>query len=93
MTKSVEIVQNILDSNDRIAAGNKEIFNAHQIFAINMMASPGAGKTSFILRTIEKLPKGIRLGVIEGDTAPVTIDSDKVVAAGMPADQINTGGN
>ena len=93
MTKSVEIVQNILDSNDRIAAGNKEIFNAHQIFAINMMASPGAGKTSFILRTIEKLPKGIRLGVIEGDTAPVTIDSDKVVAAGMPAVQINTGGN
>ena len=57
------------------------------------MASPGAGKTSLILKTIEKLAPSFRLGVIEGDTAPVTIDADKISAAGMPAVQINTGGD
>lgn len=57
------------------------------------MASPGAGKTSFILETIQHIGNEFKLGVIEGDTAPVTIDSDKVVAAGMPAVQINTGGD
>jgi hydrogenase nickel incorporation protein HypB len=57
------------------------------------MASPGAGKTSVILQTIQALSKDVRIGVIEGDTAPVTIDADKIIAAGMPAVQINTGGN
>jgi hydrogenase nickel incorporation protein HypB len=57
------------------------------------MASPGAGKTSVILQTIKALAPDIRVGVIEGDTAPVTIDADKVIAAGMPAVQINTAGN
>ena len=56
------------------------------------MASPGSGKTSFILQTIKALSGKFQIGVIEGDTAPVTIDSDKVIAAGMPAVQINTGG-
>jgi hydrogenase nickel incorporation protein HypB len=57
------------------------------------MASPGAGKTSLILQTIKLLSSKIRIGVIEGDTAPVTIDADKVTAAGIPAIQINTGGD
>jgi hydrogenase nickel incorporation protein HypB len=57
------------------------------------MASPGAGKTSFILQTIKALTTKMHIGVIEGDTAPVTIDADKVIAAGMPAVQINTGGD
>ncbi len=52
-----------------------------------------AGKTSVILETIKRLPAEIKLGVIEGDTAPVTIDADKIVAAGIPAVQINTGGD
>jgi hydrogenase nickel incorporation protein HypB len=57
------------------------------------MASPGAGKTSFILATINSLlDENIQIGVIEGDTAPVTIDSDKISAAGMPVVQVNTGG-
>lgn len=56
------------------------------------MASPGAGKTTFILRTIQEMSSQLRIGVIEGDTAPVTIDADKITAAGMPAVQINTGG-
>jgi hydrogenase nickel incorporation protein HypB len=57
------------------------------------MASPGAGKTTLIMRTIQELTPDLHIGVIEGDTAPVTIDADKILALGMPAIQINTGGN
>lgn len=82
-----------MDSNEQLAEQNRKKLDDHQVFAINVMASPGAGKTSFILQTIANLPKDLRLGVIEGDTAPVTIDADKIIEAGMPAIQINTGGD
>lgn len=90
---SITIVENILNANDEIAAQNHEIFNKYKIFAVNIMASPGAGKTSVILKTIEMLSHTLRIAVIEGDTAPVTIDADKVILAGAQAIQINTGGN
>jgi len=93
MPQRVEIVKRIMDANDRLAQNNQAILDQHHVYGINLMASPGAGKTSFILETIKRLPAGIKLGVIEGDTAPVTIDADKIVAAGMPAVQINTGGD
>lgn len=92
MTENIQIVKNIMNANDMLAVKNNKMLSAHGIFAINIMASPGAGKTSFILKTIESLPESIRLGVIEGDTAPVTIDSDKVKDLGIPVVQINTGG-
>jgi hydrogenase nickel incorporation protein HypB len=90
--RQVPIVENIMDANAQVAAIVKNIFDAKGLFAINLMASPGAGKTTLILETIKQLNSKIKIGVIEGDTAPVTIDSDKVQAAGMPAVQINTGG-
>ena len=93
MKQRVEIVKRILDSNEQLAEQNRKKLDEHQVFAINVMASPGAGKTTFILQTIAKLSKELRLGVIEGDTAPVTIDADKIVEAGTPAVQINTGGD
>ncbi len=93
MKQRVEIVKKILDSNEKLAEQNRKKLDDHQVFAINVMASPGAGKTTFILQTIANLPKDLRLGVIEGDTAPVTIDADKITAVGMPAVQINTGGD
>ena len=93
MKQRVEIVKRILDSNEQLAEQNRKKLDNHQVFAINVMASPGAGKTTFILQTIAKLSQSLRLGVIEGDTAPVTIDADKITAAGMPAVQINTGGD
>jgi len=93
MPQRVEIVKRIMDSNDRLAQNNQAVLDQHQVYGINLMASPGAGKTSFILETIKRLPADLKLGVIEGDTAPVTIDADKIVAAGMPAVQINTGGD
>ncbi len=88
----VPVVERILSANDRLAEQNRARLDAAGVFAINVMASPGAGKTSVILRTIEALAPVARLGVVEGDTAPVTIDADRVIAAGMPAVQVNTGG-
>ena len=93
MKQRVEIVKRIMDSNEQLAEQNRKKLEDHQVFAINVMASPGAGKTTFILQTIAKLPENMRMGVIEGDTAPVTIDSDKIREAGMPAVQINTVGD
>ncbi len=91
--KKVPIVEKILSANDRLAEENRARLEAQGVFAINVMASPGAGKTSAILRTIEALASRLKVGVIEGDTAAVTIDADKVMAAGSPAVQINTGGS
>lgn len=92
--KRITIVEKIMDANDRLANQNRQRIDAAGAYSLNIMASPGAGKTSFILATIAALqPKDIQIGVIEGDTAPVTIDSDKINAAGMPAIQINTGGD
>ncbi len=89
----IKIVENILNANDHLANENRRRLSQHDIFSINLMASPGSGKTSFILATIKALiADAYQIGVIEGDTAPVTIDSDKINAAGMPAVQINTGG-
>lgn len=82
-----------MSANDSLAAQNRAKLDAAQVVGMNIMASPGAGKTSTILRTIEALTADYKLGVVEGDTANVTIDADKVIAAGMPAVQINTGGN
>lgn len=92
-TRRVPIVEKILNANDQIAAENRALLDAKHAFSINIMASPGAGKTSFILKTIQALAPTIRTGVVEGDTAPVTIDADKITAVGMPAVQINTGGD
>lgn len=89
----IKIVENILNANDQLADENRRRIDAAQVYAINLMASPGAGKTSFILKTIQGLlAEQVQIGVIEGDTAAVTIDADKIQAAGMPAVQINTGG-
>lgn len=89
----VQVVEKILDANDQVANLNRALLDSYGILSINIMASPGAGKTSFILKTIQALSPDLRIGVVEGDTAPVTIDADKIIAAGMPAVQINTGGD
>ena len=81
-----------MSANDQIAEENQEIFKKSSILTINVMASPGSGKTSLILRTIESLSSEVRIAVIEGDTAPVTIDSDQIRNRNIPVVQINTGG-
>ncbi len=90
---TIPVIEKILSTNDRLAEMNRQNLKDHGVLGINLMASPGAGKTSFILETIKRLRVDWKIGVIEGDTAPVTIDADKINAVGMPAVQINTGGD
>jgi len=91
--KIVQVLESLLAGNDQSAARNRERLDAAGILAVNVMAGPGAGKTSLIVKTIEALRGRARIGVIEGDIAGV-IDTEKVLAAGArDALQINTGGN
>lgn len=89
---NIQIVKKIMSANDQIAQENKELLTRKNILAINVMASPGSGKTSLIIKTIENLSGKLKIAVIEGDTAPVTIDSDKISNLNIPVVQINTGG-
>jgi len=91
MTRNILVVEKILSANDRIAAENRAIFDASGIKAFNLMASPGAGKTSLIEQTIKRLLPTLNLAVIDGDIA-TNIDADRAAAAGAIAVQINTGG-
>ena len=89
----VAVGKRLLDGNDQQAAVNRARFAAAGTLAVNIMASPGAGKTSVIIRTMDALRGQARVGVIEGDIAG-RIDTDRVLAAGAAgAVQINTGGN
>ena len=87
----IDMGKPILDLNDRIAAKNRELLNEQGIFVLDLLASPGAGKTSVILRTIEQLRDRYRIAVIEGDIAS-DVDSQRIKEQGIPAVQINTGG-
>ena len=91
MPKTVPVVEQILSANDQIALQNRSQFDAAGLFAINLMASPGAGKTSLIMATIQALKNEHHIAFIDGDLAS-SIDADKVAALGVPAVQINTGG-
>ena len=89
--RKVEVITQILNANDLTARENQALLKDHHILTINLMASPGAGKTSLILQTAKALAGRARLGVIEGDVAS-RIDADKVASADIPVIQINTGG-
>jgi hydrogenase nickel incorporation protein HypB len=91
LPKELPVVEQILSANDMIAAENRQILDRHGVLVVNIMASPGAGKTSLILRTIAELQGRLRVGVIEGDVAG-RVDADKVAETGSPVVQINTGG-
>jgi len=87
----IPIAKPILDLNDRLAAENRLLLDRHGIFMLDLLASPGAGKTSTILATIAALRETYSIAVIEGDIAS-DIDSRKIKDHGIPAVQINTGG-
>ncbi len=91
MTVRIPVVENILGANDQLANRNRARLDDNRIFSLNLMASPGAGKTSLIERTIQGLAGKLRLAVIDGDIA-TSIDADRAAAAGATAVQINTGG-
>ena len=89
--EQIPVVEQILGANDAAAARNRALLDAHGVHGINVMASPGAGKTTLITRTALALRERRRVAVIEGDVAS-SVDADKVRALGLPAVQINTGG-
>ncbi len=87
----VSVVEGILSANDELAAQNRQLLDQHDICVLNVMASPGSGKTSLILRTIDALRGRLHIGVIEGDIAS-SVDADRVATRSVPVVQINTGG-
>jgi hydrogenase nickel incorporation protein HypB len=89
--KVIQIGEKILGKNEDKAKENKKRLDERGILTINIMSSPGAGKTSLILRTIKQLSKKYKIAVIEGDVAS-SVDAEKVNALGTPVVQINTGG-
>jgi len=89
-TETIEVITAILGENDRVAAHNREHFDASGLLALNLMSSPGAGKTSLLEATIRALDGRLRVAVVEGDLATEN-DADRIRACGVPAVQITTG--
>jgi hydrogenase nickel incorporation protein HypB len=83
--------RSVLSTNERQAALNRRRLDALGLVAVNVLASPGAGKTSLLTRLLRSIPSNLSLGVIEGDVAG-RLDTDRILAMGFPATQINTGG-
>ena len=89
--KILTVKEDILSANDENAKANRELVDKHHVLMINVMSSPGAGKTSLIMQTINRFKGKTRIAVMEGDIAS-TIDADKISKLGIPAVQINTAG-
>ncbi|MGB5559883.1 MAG: hydrogenase nickel incorporation protein HypB [Paracoccaceae bacterium] len=87
---SVEVLTHLLHQNDRDAAHNRAHFDRHGVVAINLMSSPGSGKTSLLEATIDAIGDNCRIAVIEGDLATEN-DAQRIRARGVPAVQIITG--
>ena len=88
--EAIEVITAILGENDRVAAHNRTHFDGHGVLAVNLMSSPGAGKTSLLEATIRALNGRLRVAVIEGDLATEN-DAARIRACGVPAVQISTG--
>jgi len=88
---AIKVVRDVLSANDEIATQNQQMLAEHDVLTINIMASPGAGKTSVIMETIRLLQSRLRSGVIEGDVAS-SVDAERVATLSVPVIQINTGG-
>ena len=83
------VLENVLDANDTLARANRDMFDRAETYTINMMSSPGAGKTALLERTLERLRKQLRLGVLEGDVQ-TTLDADRLARFHIPLVQVNT---
>lgn len=87
----IKVETNILQANEDISAKNKRILDEKGIFVINLMSSPGSGKTSVLEKVISKLKNEVKIAVIEGDIY-TRKDAERIEAQGVPVVQINTGG-
>jgi len=89
-TERVEVLERIFDENDRTAAANRADFAAHGVCAVNVMSSPGAGKTALLRHTLQRLSGALRIGVVEGDIE-TSLDADRLAGFGADIALINTG--
>ncbi|HTY81861.1 MAG TPA: GTP-binding protein, partial [Dehalococcoidales bacterium] len=89
--KVITAGEKVLVANEAIAKENKARLDKNRVLTINIMSSPGAGKTTLILATLKHFKNKMRIAVIEGDVAS-SVDADKVNALGAPVVQINTAG-
>jgi len=87
----IKVVKDILGANEEVAEKNRQLLDGNKAFAVNLMSSPGAGKTSLILQTIKALKGKVKIGVIEGDVSS-SVDAEAVAKEGVPVIQINTDG-
>ncbi len=87
----IEVKQNVLVNNDKKAAQMREYLKRDKTFLMNLMSSPGSGKTSLILRTIEQLRNEFKIGILEADIDSA-VDAEKIQTIGIPAVQMRTGG-
>lgn len=89
-SESIEVLKGLLDQNDHQAQHNRQHFDAHAVLAVNLMSSPGAGKTALLEATIDAVGDRYRMAVIEGDLETEN-DADRIRRKGVPAIQISTG--
>ena len=89
--KTISVVRNVLEANDRIAEQNRALFDENGLFVINLMSSPGAGKTTLLEKTIDALKEEMEIGVIEGDVQS-SHDAERIAQKDIDVVQINTGG-
>jgi len=87
----IKVLKDILGANELIAEKNHNLLVQNRVFTVNIMSTPGAGKTSLILKTIHSLKNKVKIGVIEGDVSS-SMDAELVGKEGVPVIQINTGG-
>ena len=87
----IKVLHQIMDWNEDVSQEVKDVLTAHRICMINVMGSPGAGKTSLITSLIDRLKDRLRIGVIERDIAG-QVDADRIAALGVPTVQLNTDG-
>ena len=83
------VMEGVLNANDALAQANRTQFDQSGTYVINMMSSPGAGKTALLERTLERLRGSLRLGVLEGDVQ-TTLDADRLARFHVPLVQVNT---
>lgn len=88
----IKIGQNVLEVNEITAARNAKVFQENNVFVINLMSSPGSGKTSLLEKTIQSLKDELKIGVIEGDVY-TDRDAQRIKKYGIPVVQINTHGS
>jgi len=87
--REIKVVRRVLDVNEKMADENRELFNRHGIFVLNMMSSPGSGKTTTLEKSLATIMPEIKCAVIVGDIC-TTNDADRLAVSGAPVVQINT---